>query len=112
MEFLSTLTDKYGDEGDQLIYKILNSRIHESSKKQQLLDEFQKALSKNINSDLLTERALRYDLTVPFARYVVMHQNEITFPFKRFQIQPVWLTSYKPVAFKNLDPTFQCELRL
>ena len=90
MENLTTLTGKYGDEGDQLLFKILNSRIHESKKKEELLKEFQTALEQNTNSELLTERALRYDLTVPFARYVVMHQHEITFPFKRFQMQPVW----------------------
>jgi histidyl-tRNA synthetase len=90
MENITTLTGKYGEEGDQLLYKILNSRIHESRNKVELLAEFSKALEKNINSELLTERALRYDLTVPFARYVVMHQNEITFPFKRYQVQPVW----------------------
>ncbi len=90
MENIGTLTGKYGDEGDQLLYKVLNSRIHESKKKDTLLKTFGEALEKNINSELLTERALRYDLTVPFARYVVMHQHEITFPFKRFQIQPVW----------------------
>jgi histidyl-tRNA synthetase len=90
MENLSTLTGKYGDEGDQLLFKILNSRIHESKNKQLLLDEYKRALDQNINSELLTERALRYDLTVPFARYVVMHQHEITFPFRRYQVQPVW----------------------
>ncbi|MFM7768167.1 MAG: histidine--tRNA ligase [Bacteroidota bacterium] len=90
MENLSTLTGKYGDEGDQLLYKVLNSRIHESGKKAEMLDDFKRALDRNTNSELLTERALRYDLTVPFARFVVMHQNEIQFPFKRYQIQPVW----------------------
>lgn len=90
MENLTTLTGKYGEEGDQLLFKILNSRIHESKSKPALLEDFQRSLEKNTNSELLTERALRYDLTVPFARYVVMHQNDITFPFKRFQIQPVW----------------------
>lgn len=90
MENLSTLTGKYGDEGDQLLYKILNSRIHESKDKEKLLDEFRLSLEKSKNTELLTERALRYDLTVPFARYVVMHQHEITFPFRRFQMQPVW----------------------
>jgi len=87
MEKMSTLMGKYGDEGDKLIFKILNNGdfltdggINES----------------NITADskrlmpLIAEKALRYDLTVPFARYVVMHQNEITFPFKRFQVQPVW----------------------
>jgi histidyl-tRNA synthetase len=90
MENLSTLTGKYGEEGDQLLFKILNSRIHESRDKDALRKEFERALEKNTNSETLTERALRYDLTVPFARYVVMHQHEITFPFKRYQIQPVW----------------------
>ncbi len=90
MENLSTLTGKYGDEGDQLLYKILNSRIHESKDKEKLLEEFRLSLEKSKNTELLTERALRYDLTVPFARYVVQHQNEITFPFRRFQMQPVW----------------------
>lgn len=90
MENIESLTGKYGDEGDQLLFKILNSRIYESKNKEKLKNEFSKALEANSNSPELTERALRYDLTVPFARYVVMHQNEITFPFKRFQMQPVW----------------------
>jgi histidyl-tRNA synthetase len=86
MENLSTLTGKYGDEGDKLIFKILNSG-----------DFLSKVDPLNLtahNSQLITseisEKALRYDLTVPFARYVVMHQNDIAFPFKRFQVQPVW----------------------
>lgn len=86
MENLSTLTGKYGEEGDQLIFKILNSGDY-------LLKASEEKLN-NRNSKSLTfeisEKALRYDLTVPFARYVVMHQNEITLPFKRYQIQPVW----------------------
>ena len=86
MENLSTLMGKYGDEGDKLIFKILNSGDFLSKVDQQKLT--------TQNSQLITaeisEKALRYDLTVPFARYVVMHQNEITFPFKRFQVQPVW----------------------
>jgi histidyl-tRNA synthetase len=90
MENIETLTGKYGDEGDQLLFKILNSRQFESKNKEELKSEYERSLEKNINSPLLTERALRYDLTVPFARYVVQHQNEITFPFKRYQIQPVW----------------------
>jgi histidyl-tRNA synthetase len=90
MENLTTLTGKYGEEGDQLLFKILNSRVHESKEKDKLLEEFKLSLEASRNTPTLTERALRYDLTVPFARYVVMHQNEITFPFKRFQIQPVW----------------------
>jgi histidyl-tRNA synthetase len=90
MENIETLTGKYGDEGDQLLFKILNSRQFESKKKDELKKEFERSLEKSINSPLLTEKALRYDLTVPFARYVVQHQNEITFPFKRYQVQPVW----------------------
>jgi len=90
MENLTTLTGKYGEEGDQLLFKILNSRVHESKEKDKLLSEFQLSLDNARNTTTLTERALRYDLTVPFARYVVMHQHEITFPFKRFQMQTVW----------------------
>jgi len=90
MENISTLTGKYGDEGDQLIFKILNSRIHESKNKDLLKKEFELSLESSRNSEELTERALRYDLTVPFARFVVMNQSQLTFPFKRYQIQPVW----------------------
>lgn len=105
MENLETLTGKYGDEGDKLIFKILNTNeqleiLKATSIKnvvfqegtptwdihieRQIEDLRRKALLKS------SEKALRYDLTVPFARYVVMHQNEITFPFKRYQVQPVW----------------------
>ena len=90
MENLNTLTGKYGEEGDQLLFKILNSRIHESKKKEELKKEFELSLEKSRNSELITERALRYDLTVPFARFVVMNQHKLSFPFKRYQIQPVW----------------------
>lgn len=82
----STLMGKYGEEGDRLIFKILNSGDY--------LNKADEALLSDKNSTKLTgqisDKALRYDLTVPFARYVVQHQNEITFPFKRYQIQPVW----------------------
>jgi histidyl-tRNA synthetase len=90
MENISTLTGKYGDEGDQLIFKILNSRIHESKNKDLLKKEFDLSLDSAKNSEHLTEKALRYDLTVPFARFVVMNQHNLSFPFKRYQIQPVW----------------------
>ena len=90
MENLDTLTGKYGDEGDKLIFKILNSGDYwkdaESKKQKSEGFEFN---AKNL-LPIISEKALRYDLTVPFARYVVMHQHEISFPFKRFQIQPVW----------------------
>src|SRR5471032_684614 len=90
METLSTLTGKYGDEGDKLIFKILNSgdfwnEAEGKKVKDQSFEYNSKALT-----PVISEKALRYDLTVPFARYVVMHQNEISFPFKRFQVQPVW----------------------
>lgn len=92
MEQISTLTGKYGEEGDQLIFKILNSRIHEAKEKdkEEMRTEFEKSLQSSRNSEALTEKALRYDLTVPFARFVVMNQHQLSFPFKRYQIQPVW----------------------
>ena len=80
MENLSTLLGKYGDEGDKLLFKILNSGDYGAK----LTDEELRQASK------ISEKGLRYDLTVPFARYVVQHQNELVFPFKRYQIQPVW----------------------
>jgi len=86
MENLSTLTGKYGDEGDKLIFKVLNSGDFLSSVPTDKLE----ARNSQILTSEISEKALRYDLTVPFARYVVMHRNEISFPFKRFQIQPVW----------------------
>ena len=90
MENIETLTGKYGDEGDQLIFKILNSRQYEAKNKEDIKLAFEKHLVQNFNTDILTEKALRYDLTVPFARYVVMNRNEIALPFKRYQLQPVW----------------------
>ncbi len=81
MENLSSLEGKYGEEGDKLLFRILNSGP--------VLDEI-RTKKDNIRQADITEKGLRYDLTVPFARYVVMHQNEITFPFRRYQIQPVW----------------------
>ena len=85
-ENLDTLTGKYGEEGDQLIFKILNSGDYLSKISK---DQLSTIASKGL-TPIISEKALRYDLTVPFARYVVMHQNEITYPFKRYQIQPVW----------------------
>ncbi|MBQ8308127.1 MAG: ATP phosphoribosyltransferase regulatory subunit, partial [Alistipes sp.] len=80
MENLSTLLGKYGDEGDKLLFKILNSGDYGAGLNEEQLRSAAK----------ISEKGLRYDLTVPFARYVVQHQNDIAFPFKRFQIQPVW----------------------
>ena len=80
MENLSTLLGKYGDEGDKLLFKILNSGDYAANLSEEELH----------NASKICEKGLRYDLTVPFARYVVQHRDEISFPFKRFQIQPVW----------------------
>lgn len=85
-ENMETLMGKYGEEGDRLIFKILNSGDFLKDVPQDLYEERN---SQRITSQI-SEKALRYDLTVPFARYVVQHQSEITFPFKRYQIQPVW----------------------
>ena len=86
MEKLATLTGKYGEEGDKLLFKILNNGDFLSKANVEALED--RNSNKLIHS--ICERGLRYDLTVPFARYVVMHRNDITFPFKRYQIQPVW----------------------
>lgn len=86
MENLSTLMGKYGDEGDKLLFKILNSGDFLQTANAEALAE--KNSVKLINS--ISEKGLRYDLTVPFARYVVQHNGELTMPFKRYQIQPVW----------------------
>ena len=86
MENLSTLMGKYGEEGDKLLFKILNSGHFLGDLSAADIDEGNSVKTAN----KISEKGLRYDLTVPFARYVVMHRNEITFPFKRFQIQPVW----------------------
>ncbi|MEM9820869.1 MAG: histidine--tRNA ligase [Bacteroidota bacterium] len=86
MESLSTLTGKYGEEGDKLLFKVLNNGDY-------LIKADPEALAQRNSAKLtssISKRGLRYDLTVPFARFVVMHQNDITFPFKRYQIQPVW----------------------
>ena len=79
MENLSTLLGKYGEEGDKLLYRILNSG-----------DAFANVDPGKPLAPQVCEKGLRYDLTVPFARFVVQHQNELSFPFKRYQIQPVW----------------------
>ena len=85
-ENLDTLMGKYGEEGDRLIFKILNSGDYLSKVDDQLLQD----KDSNKLTSKISEKALRYDLTVPFARFVVQHQNELEFPFKRYQIQPVW----------------------
>ena len=89
MENLDTLMGKYGEEGDKLIFKILNNGLDNSAKEAQTKEGFEKILQGKSTSTI-TERALRYDLTIPFARYVAMHHGSLTFPFKRYQMQPVW----------------------
>jgi len=86
MENLSSLMGKYGDEGDKLLFKILNSGDFKAKIRP---DELAELPSGRLGT-MISEKGLRYDLTVPFARFVVQHRNEITFPFKRYQIQPVW----------------------
>ncbi|MCR5889685.1 histidine--tRNA ligase [Hymenobacter sp. J193] len=89
MENLSVLTGKYGDEGDQLLFKVLNSGDFLNKKNAAVTPEDLEAGSKKVLPKI-AEKGLRYDLTVPFARYVVMNRGTLTFPFKRYQIQPVW----------------------
>jgi histidyl-tRNA synthetase len=84
MENLSTLTGKYGDEGDKLLFRILNSGDFLSG-----IEDIESQSFENL-SPKITEKGLRYDLTVPFARFVVQYRNDISFPFRRYQIQPVW----------------------
>ncbi len=89
MENLDTLMGKYGEEGDKLIFKILNNGLDNPDKQQKVKEEFEKVLAGK-NTGSITERALKYDLTIPFARYVAMNHNQLTMPFKRYQVQPVW----------------------
>ena len=104
MENLSTLTGKYGEEGDRLIFKILNSG---DFLKKTTPEEFE---NPNLNkiTHKICEKGLRYDLTVPFARYVVQNRNDIVFPFKRYQIQPVWRAD-KPQKGRYRE-FYQCDV--
>jgi histidyl-tRNA synthetase len=104
MEYLSTLLGKYGEEGDKLIFRILNSGDFLSSVTDADLSGRELARL----SSLICERGLRYDLTVPFARYVVQHRDEIIFPFKRYQIQPVWRAD-RPQKGRYRE-FFQCDV--
>lgn len=89
IENLDTLLGKYGDEGDKLIFKILNNGLDNPSKKEKTIAAFQNILDGK-NDKNITERALKYDLTIPFARYMAMNYGKLTIPYKRYQIQPVW----------------------
>ncbi len=104
MEDLSTLLGKYGDEGDKLLFRILNSGDFLKT----VTDEDIKLKNLNKLASLICEKGLRYDLTVPFARFVVMHRNELTFPFKRYQIQPVWRAD-RPQKGRYRE-FFQCDV--
>ena len=89
MENLDTLIGKYGEEGDKLLFRILNNGLERKEKHEQAKADFDKLLEgKNVTG--ITERALRYDLTIPFARYVAMNFGQLSLPFKRYQVQPVW----------------------
>lgn len=89
MENLDTLMGKYGNEGDKLIFKVLNNGLDNPEKQDLARKNFEEVLAGK-NNNGITERALRYDLTIPFARYVAMNHGKLNFPFKRYQIQPVW----------------------
>lgn len=89
MEQMETLMGKYGEEGDKLIFKILNNGLSDPKNLEKAKTAFEK-VQQGKNDPNLTERALRYDLTIPFARYVAMNHGQMHFPFKRYQIQPVW----------------------
>ena len=89
MENLETLTGKYGEEGDKLIFRILNNGLDNEKNLDRTKAGFEKILEGK-NSNDITERALKYDLTIPFARYVAMNHAKLSFPFKRYQVQPVW----------------------
>lgn len=90
MENLQTLMGKYGEEGDRLIFKILNNGLHEKKDKDALRQSWEILLERPVSQTSITERALRYDLTIPFARYVATHHQQLPMPFRRYQMQPVW----------------------
>ncbi|HKL37520.1 MAG TPA: ATP phosphoribosyltransferase regulatory subunit, partial [Bacteroidales bacterium] len=93
MENLTTLLGKYGEEGDKLLFRILDSGDFLKGEAEKVLHDKGEAPSDSLSLSLrnyIAQKGLRYDLTVPFARFVVQHRNELTFPFKRYQIQPVW----------------------
>ena len=89
MENLETLMGKYGEEGDRLIFKVLNNGLDNPAKREKVKQDFERILEGK-NTSGITERSLRYDLTIPFARYVAMNYNQLVLPFRRYQMQPVW----------------------
>ncbi len=107
MENLETLLGKYGEEGDRLIFKILNNGLDDPDKREKAREDFERVLEGKSVRDI-TEKALRYDLTIPFARYVAMNYGQLTFPFRRYQIQPVWRAD-KPQKGRYREFT-QCDV--
>jgi len=107
IEKLTTLTGKYGEEGDKLLFKVLNSGDYFNKLKSDGVEALENKDAKKLTRHI-AEKGLRYDLTVPFARYVVMHQNDISFPFKRYQIQPVWRAD-RPQKGRYRE-FFQCDV--
>ena len=104
MEQLETLTGKYGDEGDKLLFKILNSGDFAANANEEDL----KSKASNKLTSQISEKGLRYDLTVPLARYVAMNRNDITFPFKRYQMQPAQeqeKATRRQLAFRRCSPS-------
>jgi histidyl-tRNA synthetase len=111
MENVSTLLGKYGEEGDKLLFRILNSGDYLNKVPREILKSLAGPGDENFQTDIssfISEKGLRYDLTVPFARFVVQNRNEITFPFKRYQIQPVWRAD-KPQRGRYRE-FFQCDV--
>jgi histidyl-tRNA synthetase len=106
MENLETLTGKYGEEGDKLIFRILNNGLNDPRKEKMLREDFEKLLQGQ-NAKAITERALRYDLTIPFARFVAMNHGQLSYPFKRYQVQPVWRAD-KPQQSRYRE-FYQCD---
>lgn len=107
MENMETLLGKYGEEGDKLIFKILNNGLDNPGKEKQVREDFEEVLKgKNVKG--ITERALKYDLTIPFARFVAMNHHQLVFPFKRYQIQPVWRAD-RPQKGRYRE-FFQCDV--
>lgn len=106
MENIDTLMGKYGEEGDKLIFKILNNGLSDPKNTDKARSAFENVLTGR-NDKNLTERALKYDLTIPFARYVAMNHGQLSFPFKRYQIQPVWRAD-KPQKSRYRE-FFQCD---
>ena len=89
MENIETLLGKYGEEGDKLIFRIMNNGLNDPKNIEKSRTAFENTLQGKADSNL-TSRALRYDLTIPFARYVAMNHGQLVYPFKRYQVQPVW----------------------